>query len=230
MSSQLDIAVVYASLYDPIVGASDGHGRPAKQTGEDQLHRTFGLKEAYTELRAELVEGIRSIEKEIINPALDARNSINPIRKTIKKRENKRLDVEKCQDRVHKLHRKMPRSPKEDAQLSKSEDELSTLQEVYLCPLGIIPNIKVLIHNARSSRLPMPICGRPYLRSSRLHSAWYRLFLPHMSVFRTSSLACTTRSCTDTVRVMDFSLLRLPWTRSLQTGPRISNLRSRRSR
>lgn len=77
-----------------------------------------------------------SIEKLVMNPALDARNSIAPIRKTIKKRENKRLDVEKCQDKVHKLHRKMPRSPKDEAQLSKSEDELVTLNEVwwyYLC-------------------------------------------------------------------------------------------------
>lgn len=130
VSSQLDIAVVYAALYDPIVGASDGHGRPALQTGEEQLHRTFALKEAYTELRTELVEGIQSIEKNIINPALDARNSIAPIRKTIKKRENKRLDLEQCQDKVHKLHRKMPRSAKDDAQLSRLEDDLATLQEV----------------------------------------------------------------------------------------------------
>lgn len=133
VSSQLDIAAVYASLYDPIVGATDGHGRPAQQTPEEQLHRTFALKQAYTELRTELTEGIMSIEKLVMNPALDARNSIAPIRKTIKKRENKRLDVEKCQDKVHKLHRKMPRSPKDEAQLSKSEDELATLNEVRLC-------------------------------------------------------------------------------------------------
>lgn len=130
VSSQLDIASVYASLYDPIVGASDGHGRPALQTPEEQLHRTFALKQAYSELRTELTEGIMSIEKLVMNPALDARNSIAPIRKTIKKRENKRLDVEKCQDKVHKLHRKMPRTPKDEAQLSKSEDELVTLNEV----------------------------------------------------------------------------------------------------
>lgn len=82
------------------------------------------------ELRTELTEGIASIEKLVMAPALDARNSINPIRKTIKKRENKRFDVEKCQDKVNKLHRKMPRSPKDDAQLAKSEEELVVLNEV----------------------------------------------------------------------------------------------------
>lgn len=130
MSSQLDIAVVYASLYDPIVGASDGHGRPAQQTDPIQIERTFELKKTYTELRNDLVDGMNSIETEIMKPALTAREFIAPIRKTIKKRENKRVDVEKCQDKVHKLHRKMPRTPKEDAQLSKAEDDLANLTEV----------------------------------------------------------------------------------------------------
>lgn len=112
------------------MGASDGHGRQALQTSEEQLHRTFALKAAYTELRTELTEGIASIERLVMAPALDARNSIAPMRKTIKKRENKRLDVEKCQDKVHKLHRKMPRSPKDETALSKAEDELVVLNEV----------------------------------------------------------------------------------------------------
>lgn len=117
------------------MGASDGHGREAQQTSDEQLQRTFALKVAYTELRTELTEGIASIEKLVMAPALDARNSIAPMRKTIKKRENKRLDVEKCQDKVHKLHRKMPRSPKEDASLSKAEDDLAVLSEVRCCHL-----------------------------------------------------------------------------------------------
>lgn len=121
---------MYAQLYDPIVGATDGHGRDPVPTSERQIQQTFGMKEAYTELRSELMEEITSIETRIIRPALDARKSIDPIRKTIKKRENKRLDLEKCQDKVHKLHRKAARTPKEDAQLSKAEDDLSNLTEV----------------------------------------------------------------------------------------------------
>lgn len=133
MSSQLDIADVYAQLYDPIVGATDGHGRDPVRTSERQLQQTFGLKEAYTDLRTELADEINSIELRILQPALDARRSIDPIRKTIKKRENKRLDLEKCQEKVHKLHRKAGRTPKEDAQLSKAEDDLANLNEVQSC-------------------------------------------------------------------------------------------------
>lgn len=78
------------------------------------------------------MEEINSIETRILRPALEARKLIDPLRKTVKKRENKRLDLEKCQDKVHKLHRKSPRTPKEDAQLSKAEEDLANLNEVRL--------------------------------------------------------------------------------------------------
>ncbi|ROW07159.1 hypothetical protein VPNG_07324 [Cytospora leucostoma] len=130
VNSQFDIADIYANLYDPIVGATDGHGRPSVETPELQLHRTFKLKETYGDLRTELNEEINSIEHRIIRAGNDARVSIAPIRKTIKKREDKRLDVERLQEKVHKLHRKTMRTPKEDAQLAKTEDELATLTEV----------------------------------------------------------------------------------------------------
>lgn len=88
------------------------------------------------------MEEINSIETRILRPALDARKSIDPIRKTVKKRENKRLDLEKCQDKVHKLHRKAARTPKEDAQLSKAEEDLTNLNEVRL-PASISPGWRV---------------------------------------------------------------------------------------
>ncbi|ROV94922.1 hypothetical protein VSDG_07112 [Cytospora chrysosperma] len=131
VNSQFDIADVYANLYDPIVGASDGHGRPSAQTPELQLHRTFKLKEAYSDLRTELNEDIKSIEERIIRPGNDARQAIAPIRKTIKKREDKRFDVERTQEKVHKLHRKTCRTPKEESALAKAEGELAVLTEEF---------------------------------------------------------------------------------------------------
>lgn len=91
------------------------------------------MKEAYSDLKAELIEDIGTIDDRIIRPATDARDAIAPIRKTIKKRENKRLDYEKVQDRVAKMHRKPNKTAKEDAALAKAEDELANLTEV--CPV-----------------------------------------------------------------------------------------------
>jgi hypothetical protein len=126
----LQVVAEFEGLYDPIVGASDGHGRQAVQTPRLQLERTFRLKKAYTELKVELSEEIGMIDERIAKPAIDARDCIAPIRKTIKKRENKRLDYEKLQEKVAKLQRKPARTPKEDASLAKVEAEMAAAGEV----------------------------------------------------------------------------------------------------
>ncbi|KAL7621213.1 hypothetical protein AAE478_008530 [Parahypoxylon ruwenzoriense] len=129
--SQLGIVTEYDSLWDPIVGASDGHGKSAVPTPDLQLERALQLKETYAELKKDLLDEVGLIESSIIRPATDARDYIAPLRKTIKKRENKRLDYEKCQDKVNKLQRKPARSPKEDASLAKAEDEVARAAEEF---------------------------------------------------------------------------------------------------
>ncbi|KAM7213169.1 protein hob1 [Rhypophila decipiens] len=131
VNSQLQIVTEYEGLYDPIVGATDGHGREAAQTPHMQLERTFKLREVYSELKTELTEEIAMIDSRIIKPATEARDCIAPIRKTIKKRENKRLDYEKIQEKVLKLQRKPGRSPKEDASLAKAEDEMARAADEF---------------------------------------------------------------------------------------------------
>lgn len=106
------------------------------------MERTFKLKTAYSELRTELVEEMATIEQSILRPATDARDSIAPIRKTIKKRENKRLDFEKLQEKTVKLQRKPGRTPKEDAALAKAEAEMSRAADVrYLTINHWGPNV-----------------------------------------------------------------------------------------
>jgi hypothetical protein len=170
INSQLQAVSEYEALYDPIVGASDGHGRETIPTPELQLHRTFKLKEAYAELKSEILEEIASIDVRVLRPAQDARDCIQPIRKTIKKRENKRLDLEKCMDKVAKLQRKHNRTPKEDSQLSKTEDESSILSNVSLSweHLG---NSLLTVSRVRNSVSWMVISERLSLPSSRHPSA-----------------------------------------------------------
>jgi len=130
------VVAEYEGLYDPIVGASDGHGREAVPTPEVQLTRTFKLRETYAELKAEMLQEIGEIETRVIKPAVDAKDCIQPIRKTIKKRENKRLDYEQQQDKVHKLSKKMSRSAKEESQLAKAEQDMANMADVSSFLLG----------------------------------------------------------------------------------------------
>lgn len=129
---QLQFVVELEGLYDPIVGASDGHGRESVPTPRLQLERTYRLKQAFGELKSELAEEIATIEDRVIRPAVEARDCIAPIRKTIKKRENKRLDYERAQDKVSKLHKKHTRTPKEEASLAKAEVEMAQAGDVSL--------------------------------------------------------------------------------------------------
>lgn len=178
LSAQLEVVTVYENLYDPIVGAYDGHGAPLTPTSQLQLTRTFKLKEAYSDLKAELVEEIGTIDDRIVQPATDARDAIAPIRKTIKKRENKRLDYEKVQDRVSKMHRKPNKTAKEDAALAKAEEELANLTEVR--PNACSPlRLPAILSTNNGLALGVPDSRRP---SSRNTSANYlRVFQSDLS-------------------------------------------------
>lgn len=177
MNSQLSIVTEFEGLYDPIVGATDGHGREAAATPELQLERTLKLREVYSELRTELLQDITAIEERIIRPATDARTFISPIRKTIKKRENKRLDYEKLQEKVTKLQRKPGRNPKEEASLAKYHDEMTRAADVSIYIFITYSRLDQWAnHNPRNSVLLMSIFGRHCPLSSRQHSTWFLRF------------------------------------------------------
>ncbi|GAP89930.1 putative SH3 domain signaling protein [Rosellinia necatrix] len=130
-STQLGVVAEYDGLWDPIVGASEGLGRQAAPTPQLQLEQTLRLKEVYTELKTDILEELEFIEARVVKPASSAREYLDPMRKTIKKRENKRLDYEKVQDKTTKLQRKPGKTPKDEASLAKLEAELARLSEDF---------------------------------------------------------------------------------------------------
>ncbi|KAI1181057.1 hypothetical protein F4777DRAFT_525703 [Nemania sp. FL0916] len=79
----------------------------------------------------DLLEELELIEARVVKPASSAREYIDPMRKTIKKRENKRLDYEKVQDKTTKLQRKAGKTSKEEASLAKLEAELARVAEDF---------------------------------------------------------------------------------------------------
>ncbi|KAL2157947.1 hypothetical protein VTH06DRAFT_5002, partial [Thermothelomyces fergusii] len=171
-NAQLQVACEYEGLYDPIAGASDGQCRHAVPTPRLQLERTFRLRKAYTELKADLLEEMFMIEENIIKPASDARDCIAPIRKTIKKRENKRLDYEKAQDKAMKLQRKTGRSSKEEAALAKAEAEMArTADEFGIADQHLKETLPPIIHAAFS--LVTPLLSNLVMIQNRLLGLYY---------------------------------------------------------
>ncbi|KAI0476449.1 hypothetical protein GGR56DRAFT_471605 [Xylariaceae sp. FL0804] len=171
-TSQLGIVVEYDGLWDPIVGASDGHGKAAAPTPQLQLERTLRLKEAYTELKNEIMEEAATIDNTVIRPATDARDCIAPMRKTIKKRENKRLDYEKCQEKANKLQRKPGRTPKEDASLAKAEAEVARTAEDFQAADAHLRETLPPLVTATFSLVP-PLIGAVVSLQNRLLGLYY---------------------------------------------------------
>lgn len=120
----------FGDLYNPIEGSSDGHGVTTVLTSQQQLDRSSKLVEAYKELKTDLTEEVNMMDARVIKPATEAKEYIQPIKKTIKKRDNKRLDWERYTDKVNSQARKMSRSDKENAALVKSKEELERAAEV----------------------------------------------------------------------------------------------------
>lgn len=67
----------------------------------------------------------------MIKPASEAKDNLQTFKKTIKKREDKKLDYERYQSRVDTGLKKTKRSDRDNAALAKAEKELETATESY---------------------------------------------------------------------------------------------------
>lgn len=79
-------------MYAPIVGAADSyHGHQAADTPEATMSRTVKLREEYGELKKDLIEEVSMVDEKMIKPAMDAKDSLSLMKKTIKKREDRKV-------------------------------------------------------------------------------------------------------------------------------------------
>lgn len=119
----MNTAQSFRELYEPIVGTSDAHRDNPAVTPRKQMERTIKLQETFEELKTDLLEEVMMMDSRVTKPAIEAKDFLQPIRKTIKKRENKRLDWERYIDKVNKASTKMRRTDKENAALAKAEQD-----------------------------------------------------------------------------------------------------------
>ncbi|KAL6410577.1 putative SH3 domain-containing protein [Ilyonectria robusta] len=136
--TQLGIAGAFHDLYGPIDAsiAADEEEEEERRvihtaTPRAMLERTAGMKQAYSGLHEEMRDEITAMETLLLRPATDAKDMIQPIKKTIKKREKMRVDFENAQAKATKLQRKPGKSVKEETQLAKTQGELSVLSDAF---------------------------------------------------------------------------------------------------
>lgn len=85
----------FEDLYAPIAG-SDPSPQNATATPESTLARTNRLREEYEDLQKELFNELSAVDQRMIQPASEARECFIPVKKTIKKRDDKKV----CHDQV----------------------------------------------------------------------------------------------------------------------------------
>lgn len=132
MTHQHRIFDEFGTLYAPIVGAGDDyHGHVPVLTPDTLIRRTHRIKTEYEELKNDLTEDLGLVEEKLIRPAQDAKDSLHMMKKTIKKREDRKLDFERYQSRVDSALKKTKRSERDNAALTKAQSDLAIATEAY---------------------------------------------------------------------------------------------------
>ncbi|KAL8687139.1 MAG: hypothetical protein Q9218_006604 [Villophora microphyllina] len=132
LTVQQRLAYDFQEIYSPIVESSETYeGSGATETPKPTMMRTVKLQQAYAELKTDLLEEVNGVDTRILRPAMDAKDHLQPLRRVIKKRMDKKMDFEKYQSRVDKGRKNMKRNDKDNAALAKAETDLFHATEEY---------------------------------------------------------------------------------------------------
>lgn len=79
-------------MYEPFIGADDSNTTNKHAlTPSSPMQRTVKLSQSYDELKTDLLEEVDMADVRIIKPATEARDWIQPLKKVIKKREDRKV-------------------------------------------------------------------------------------------------------------------------------------------
>lgn len=82
----------FQSIYSPIIGAAEGYsGHEPVETPRATLERVTKLREVYAELKTELLDEVNQVDVRIVNPAMEAKEYLQPLKKVIKKRQDRKV-------------------------------------------------------------------------------------------------------------------------------------------
>ncbi|KAF2203504.1 hypothetical protein GQ43DRAFT_438755 [Delitschia confertaspora ATCC 74209] len=132
LSHQVVAAEQFHAIYKPLAAKGEGfNSRVPVDTPQATLERAAELSAAFTELKTDMMEDVKEIDKKLIIPAKLARDALKPMKKTIKAREDKKLDYERYKSRCEALQKKAERSDRENNALAKHEADLARATHDY---------------------------------------------------------------------------------------------------
>lgn len=129
---QYDTSEAFANLYKPIEpsNAPEMRHQPAV-TPSSYMQKCLGMQKLYSETRDDLLQELTLIDQKLVRPVEQAKEATKGLQKTLKHRENTKLDFERYQSRVQHAQKKEQRSMKEEAALAAHEQNLAQAQIDY---------------------------------------------------------------------------------------------------
>lgn len=91
MTYQGRIVQEFESVYAPIVGSSEATKNPPVDIPVATLERVNRLNQEFESLRTDLLVDVNGVEDRMIRPLQQAKDLLSPLKKTIKKREDKKV-------------------------------------------------------------------------------------------------------------------------------------------
>lgn len=95
------------------------------------MDKCLALQKIYAELAKDLQQEIDMVQNRLVTPAEQAKACLKPLKKTLKHRENTKLDYERYLSRTEHAQKKQTRSMKEETALAKHESDLAQAHVDY---------------------------------------------------------------------------------------------------
>lgn len=170
-------------LYTPIVGST---GSQAVQTPQVITERTTRLHEEYVEMRKELLDELNTVDEAIIRPTIAAKDFLEPMKRTIKKREDRKvciflpggnkiasnedyqLDYERNQNKYDSYAKKIKRSERDNISMAKAEGDLANARDIYTTADNTLRERLPLLLQAIYSLIPQILTTQIQLQNTIL--------------------------------------------------------------
>jgi hypothetical protein len=91
LNHQLSSVELLYTIFKPLGGEGSSSTHVHAETPAAVLERVHGLHEAFAELKTDMMEEVKDIDRKLVVPAKLARDALKPMEKTIKKREDAKV-------------------------------------------------------------------------------------------------------------------------------------------
>jgi amphiphysin len=164
---QYDASEAFANLYKPIEPASspDMRHQPA-ETPAKYMQKCLGLQKEYSDEKADLAQEIALISTKCLRPAEEAKQHTKLLQKTLKHRENMKLDYERYLSRAEHLRKKDQRNAKDETALATHEANLAQAQISYQTADDQVKQTFPPVNEAILSLLPYILANQVMLQTT----------------------------------------------------------------